>query len=159
MKVLSHLNDATVTVKLKEELWSLSRGNTAAESAGNAWESKGVKTNATRHCASRNTHDVPLKKTSCWKCRLKQEEISKSMKYQECLKHYQKFLERPYYRKHLNKISMKKENDNLPFLAIKYPMKKENDNLPFLAMTICNNFLLIEALGIVIFNSGRRKDF
>ena len=43
MKVLSHLNDAifaTVTVKLKEELWSLSRGNTAAESAGNAWESK-----------------------------------------------------------------------------------------------------------------------
>ena len=108
MKVLSHLNDAifaTVTVKLKEELWSLSRGNTAAESAGNAWESKGVKTNTTRHCASRNTHDVPLKKTSCWKCRLKQEEISKSMKYQECLKHYQKFLERPYYRKHLNKIS------------------------------------------------------
>ena len=61
MEVFSHLNDAifaTLTVKLKEELWSLSRGNTAAESVGNAWESKGVKTSATTHCALRNALDV-----------------------------------------------------------------------------------------------------
>ena len=61
MEVFSHLNDAifaTLTVKLKEELWSLSRGNTAAESVGNAWESKGVKTSATTHCVSRNALDV-----------------------------------------------------------------------------------------------------
>ena len=62
MKVFSHLNEAifaTVTVKLEEEVWSLGRGNKAAESAANARESKSVKTGATRHCASRNTHDVP----------------------------------------------------------------------------------------------------
>ena len=62
MEVFTHLNEAnfaTVTVKLKGELWSLSRGNTAAESGNNAWQSKGVKTSATRHCASRNIHDVP----------------------------------------------------------------------------------------------------
>ena len=61
MEVLSHVNEAifaTLTVKLKEELWSLSRGNTAAESVGNAWESKGVKTSATTHCVSRNALDV-----------------------------------------------------------------------------------------------------
>ena len=61
MEVFSHLNEAifaTLTVKLKEELWSLSRGNTAAESVGNAWESKGVKTSATTHYALRNALDV-----------------------------------------------------------------------------------------------------
>ena len=61
MEVFSHLNKpifATLTVELKEELWSLSRGNTAAESVGNAWESKGVKTSATTHCISRNALDV-----------------------------------------------------------------------------------------------------
>ena len=61
MEVFSHLNDAifaTLTVKLKEELWSLSRGNTAAERVGNGWQSKGVKTSATTHCASRNALDV-----------------------------------------------------------------------------------------------------
>ena len=39
MEVFSHLNEAifaTLTVTLKEELWSLSRGNTAAERVGNA---------------------------------------------------------------------------------------------------------------------------
>ena len=63
MEVFSHLNETiftTLTVKLKEELWSLSRGNTAAERVGNAWQSKGVKTRAT--CASRNALDVPQQK-------------------------------------------------------------------------------------------------
>ena len=50
---------ATVTVELKEELRSVSKGNTAAETLGNAWQSKGVKTSATRYCASRNANDVP----------------------------------------------------------------------------------------------------
>ena len=62
MEVFSHLNEAifaTVTVKLRQELWSLSRGNRAAERVGNAWQSKAVKTIGTTHCASGNAHDVP----------------------------------------------------------------------------------------------------
>ena len=50
MEVFSHLNEAifaTLTVKLEEELWSLSRRNTAAERVSNAWQNKGVKTSAT----------------------------------------------------------------------------------------------------------------
>ena len=65
MEFLSHLNEAifaTLPVQLKEELWSLSRGNTAAERVGNAWQSKGVKTSATTHCASSNALDVPQQK-------------------------------------------------------------------------------------------------
>ena len=61
MEVFSHLNEAifaTVNVKLKEELWSLSRGNIAAERVENTSPSKGVKTRATTHCASRNALDV-----------------------------------------------------------------------------------------------------
>ena len=48
----------TVTVQLKEELLSLSRGSTAAERVGR--QSKCVKTSAT--CASRNALDVPQQK-------------------------------------------------------------------------------------------------
>ena len=64
MDVFSHLNEAifaTLTVKLKEELWSLSKGNTVAERVGNAWQSKGGKTSATTHYGARNVLDV-LKK-------------------------------------------------------------------------------------------------
>ena len=50
---------APVTVDVEKELWSVSRGNTAAETLGNAWQSEGVKTSATRHCELRNAHDLP----------------------------------------------------------------------------------------------------
>ena len=62
MEVYWCLNEGifvTVTVELKEELWSASRGNTDAETLGNAWQGKGVITSATKHCASRNAHDAP----------------------------------------------------------------------------------------------------
>ena len=45
-----------------------------------------------------------LNKRSCWRSRLKQGEMGKTMKYEEWFKHYRIFLEGPYYRKHLNKI-------------------------------------------------------
>ena len=50
---------AAVTLELKKELWLVSRGNRPNETLGNAWKSKGVKTSATRHCESKNAHDVP----------------------------------------------------------------------------------------------------
>ena len=64
-EVFSHLNEAifaTLTVKLEEELWSPSRGNTATVRVGNGWQSKGVKTSAITHGASRNALDVPQQK-------------------------------------------------------------------------------------------------
>ena len=63
MDFFSHINEAifaTVTVKLKVELWSLSRENTTAQRVGNAWQSKRVKTSATS--ASKNALDVPQQK-------------------------------------------------------------------------------------------------
>ena len=86
---------------------------------------------------------MSLNKTSGCNSRLKQGEMCKSMKYEKLFKDDQKFLEGPYYRKHLNKIWNEETKIQLPFLA----------------MTICNNFLLIQALAILIFILERRKSF
>ena len=50
---------ATVTVDVEKELWSASRGNTAAETLVIAWQSERVKTSSTKHCELKNANDAP----------------------------------------------------------------------------------------------------
>ena len=55
MEISRHPNERSFA---KKELQPVSRGNRPAETLGNAWQHKRVKTSATRHCESRNTHDM-----------------------------------------------------------------------------------------------------
>ena len=95
MEVYSCLNEeifATVTIKLKEELWFVNRGHLLLRHLALLGRIKGSKL-VPLDIVHQGMPMMSLNKTSCWRSRLKQGEMCKSTKYKEWIKHYQKFLE------------------------------------------------------------------
>ena len=95
MEVYSCLNEgifATVTIKLKEELWFVNRGHLLLRHLALLGRIKGSKL-VPLDIVHQGMPMMSLNKTSCWSSRLKQGEMCKSTKYKEWIKHYQEFLE------------------------------------------------------------------
>ena len=70
--------------------WSVGRGNTAAKTLGNSWQSKEVITRDIR--IYEGMPMISLNKSSCLNCRLKQGEMCKFMEYEERFKQHQNLL-------------------------------------------------------------------